>query len=250
MTRSGPIGILGAMPEEVAQLVEELGATRRTHERGGRAYHQGRLFGRDAVVVFSRWGKVAAAATATHLLIEHGVQELLFTGVAGGADPSLRVGDVVVASGLVQHDMDASPLFPRHEVPLLGVARFGVPQALQQRALEAARAWLARPEALAPEFGVTAPRAVAGEVASGDKFFAHAGELQALRARLPDVACVEMEGAAVAQVAYEYGVPLTVIRTLSDAADEAAPVDFLRFVQAVASRASHGIVRELLERGA
>ena len=244
----GPIGILGAMPEEVAHLVEALGATRRTQERGGRAYHRGELFGHDVVMVFSRWGKVAAAATATHLLLEYGVRELVFTGVAGGADPSLRVGDVVVASGLVQHDMDASPLFPRHEVPLLGVTRFAVPQALQHRALEAARAYLASPEARVPEFGVTHPRAVAGEVASGDKFFARAEELAALRARLPDVACVEMEGAAVAQVAYEYGVPLTVIRTLSDAADEAAPVDFLRFVQAVASRTSHGIVRALLER--
>lgn len=244
----GPIGVLGAMPEEVALLVEALGATRRTQARGGRAYHRGQLFGHDAVVVFSRWGKVAAAATATHLLVEYGVRELLFTGVAGGADPSLRVGDVVVASSLVQHDMDASPLFARHEIPLLGVTRFEVPQALQQRALEAARAYLAGAEAQAPELGVRSPRAVAGAVASGDKFFARADELGALRARLPGVACVEMEGAAVAQVAYEYGVPLTVIRTLSDAADEAAPVDFLRFVQAVASRTSHGIVRALLER--
>ena len=235
------------MPEEVAHLVEEMGPSRRTHERGGRAYHVGRLFGADAVVVFSRWGKVAAAATATHLLVEHGVRELLFTGVAGGADPSLRVGDVVVASGLVQHDMDASPLFPRHEIPLLGVTHFSVPDALQQRALAAARASGLARKARAPEFGVLSPRAVAGEVASGDKFFARAEELQALRARLPGVACVEMEGAAVAQVAHEYGVPLTVLRTLSDAADEAAPVDFLRFVQAVASRYSHGIVRALLE---
>ena len=247
MTRA-PLGILGAMPEEVAHLVEELGPTRRTQEGGGRTYHAGRLFGRDAVVVFSRWGKVAAAATATHLLVEHGVRELLFTGVAGGADPTLRVGDVVVASTLVQHDMDASPLFPRHEIPLLGVTRFAVPEALQRRALAAAQAFLASPAAKAPGFGVLSPRAVCAEVASGDKFFAHAGELQALRARLPGVACVEMEGAAVAQVAHEYGVPLTVIRTLSDAADEGAPVDFVRFVQAVASRYSHGIVRALLER--
>jgi adenosylhomocysteine nucleosidase len=245
------IGIMGAMREEVDGLAEELGASRRTEVRGGRAYHRGTLFGREVVVVYSRIGKVAAAATATHLLVEYGVRELVFTGVAGGADPSLRVGDVVVASALWQHDMDASPLFPRHEVPLLGLSTFRVGEAQRARAVEAARRFLAEPGALPPalveEFSLGGARVVEGEVASGDKFFARSDELAALRERLPNVACVEMEGAAVAQVCHEYGVPLTVIRTLSDAADEGAPVDFLRFVQQVARRYTHGILRHLLQ---
>jgi adenosylhomocysteine nucleosidase len=239
------------MQEEVALLIEQMGSTRHTSTRGGRSYHRGELWGHEAVVVFSRWGKVAAAATATHLLVEHGVTELLFTGVAGGADPALRVGDVVVASQLVQHDMDASPLFARHEIPLLGVAHFDLEPERRSRALGAARRFLVRkdalPESLAREFHLHQARAVEGAVASGDKFFAGVQELEALRARLPHVACVEMEGAAVAQVAHEYGVPLTVIRTISDTANEAAPVDFTRFVEQVASRYSHGILQELLQ---
>ena len=234
------------MQEEIAGLVEAMGPGRREQTRGGRTYHRGTLFGVDAVVAFSRWGKVAAATTATHLVVAEGVSEVVFTGVAGGADRALHVGDVVVASELVQHDMNAEPLFPRHEIPLLGLSRFATDEARRHRALEAAARFLAAPPAAAARFGIAAPRAVAGAIASGDKFFADAAELAEVRARLPGLACVEMEGAAVAQVCHEYGVPLTVIRTISDAADEGAPADFAAFVREVASRYSVGIVRELL----
>jgi adenosylhomocysteine nucleosidase len=245
------VGVMGAMREEVAGLLEAMGPGRREEQRGGRTYHLGTLFGHEAVVVFSRWGKVAAATTAAHLAVEYGVSEVLFTGVAGGVDPGLHVGDVVVASALWQHDMDARPFFPRHEVPLLGRSTFPIAPERRAAAVAAARAFLAEPGALhaawVEEFRLHAPRVVEGEVASGDKFFASREDVEALRARLPGVACVEMEGAAVAQVCHEYGLPLTVIRTLSDAADEHAAFNVLRFLEEVASRYSVGILRHLLQ---
>ena len=239
------IGIMGAMQEEVGGLIAAMDAPVAS-EHGGRTYWRGRLFGHEAVVVFSRWGKVAAATTATHLIVAEGVDELLFTGVAGGADPSLHVGDVVIASSLVQHDMNAEPLYPRHEIPLLGVSAFPVDEARQRRALDAANRFLAHPPTTAAAFGIEAPVAIAGPIASGDRFVASSADLAELCARLRGLACVEMEGAAVAQVCHEYGVPLTVIRTISDSADEGAPLDFARFVREVAGPWSVGIVRELL----
>lgn len=234
------IGIMGAMLEEVRGLLDEMGPGVEISEAGGRTYHRGRLFGREAVVAFSRWGKVAAATTATHLIVAHGVEEIVFTGVAGAADPSLAVGDVVVASSLIQHDMDARPLYPRHEIPLLGQTAFAVEGPRLDRALAAARQYLA---------GRQGRKAVAGAIASGDRFFASRADLEELLGRLPDIACVEMEGAAVAQVCHEYGVPLTVIRTISDAGDEEAPMDFTRFVEEIASGTAHGILERLLGSG-
>jgi adenosylhomocysteine nucleosidase len=239
------IGIMGAMQQEVAGLFEAMGPGRASTVHGGRTYWRGELFGREVVVVFSRWGKVAAATTATHLLVAEGVDELIFTGVAGAVDPSLRPGDVVVATSLVQHDMNAAPLFPRHEIPLLGIGAFPTETRRRALALAAAERFLADPPAAAATFGIDSPRARPGAIASGDRFFADAEALDELRRRLPGLACVEMEGAAVAQVCHEYEVPLTVIRTISDAADEAAPIDFARFVGEVASRYSVGILRSL-----
>jgi len=239
------IGIMGAMQEEVGGLIAAMEQPRAS-EHGGRTYWRGTLFGHEAVVVFSRWGKVAAATTATHLVVAEGVDELIFTGVAGAADPALRVGDVVIASSLVQHDMNAEPLFPRHEIPLLGISEFPGDPDRTRRALEAANRFLAHPPPAAARFGIEAPVAIAGPVASGDRFIAGKAELAEICARLRGLACVEMEGAAVAQVCHEYGVPLTVIRTISDAADEGAPLDFARFVREVAEPWSVGIVREFL----
>src|SRR6266404_8023002 len=117
------LAIVSAMPEEIAGVLQAL-ADVRIQEFGRRQFHTGSLHGTEVVVVFSRWGKVAAAATVTQLLSSYPVTGLVFGGVAGGVRPDLAIGDIVVATDLVQHDMDASPLFPRYEVPLLGKARF------------------------------------------------------------------------------------------------------------------------------
>src|SRR5262249_1889441 len=160
-----------------------------------------------------------AATTATCLVTRFGVTELVLTGVAGATGAGLSVGDVVVATALYQHDMDARPLFPRHEIPLLGLSRVETDPAVRRRCVAAAAAFLAEalgsrvPAAGRAEFGIRAPKVVEGEVATGDKFFADRADLAALAARLPGVRCVEMEGAAVGQVCHEYGVPLGVVRT-------------------------------------
>jgi len=240
------IGLIGALHQELAAVLARLPDERRQRV-GGRDFWAGHWHGHDVVAVLSRVGKVAAATTATALIERFGVGRIVFTGVAGGVGAGLRVGDVVVASGFVQHDMDASPLFPRHEVPLYGRARFDTDPALSDALAEAARAVLARPgEALGAdavaEFGLRAPRVHRGLVASGDRFVATAGESAALRRALPDALAVEMEGAAVAQVCHDYGVPFAALRTVSDRADDAAHVDFMRFIDQVASRYSAAVL--------
>lgn len=246
------IGIVSAMSEEIDALVAEMDATTAVYHAGRRTYHTGLLWGRPATLVFSRWGKVAAATTATHLITQFGIGQLIFTGVAGAADPQLRVGDVVVGNRLRQHDMDGRPLFARHEIPLLGVTAFETDSRLRQALLVAARRFLTRdlPAELQPElraeFRIAGPKAVQGEIASGDRFIAGRAQLERLRAELPGLSCVEMEGAAVAQVCCEYGVPFAIVRTISDSADEHAATAFPEFVRHVAGIYSHGILRNFL----
>src|SRR6266702_6190074 len=135
------LAIVSAMPEEIAGVLQALTDVR-IQEFGRRQFHNGSLLGVEVVVVFSRWGKVAAAATVTQLLSSYPVTRLVFGGVAGGARTGLAIGDIVVATELVQHDMDASPLYPRYEVPLLGKARFAADPALSGQIAAAARTFL------------------------------------------------------------------------------------------------------------
>src|SRR5687768_14141049 len=117
------IAIVSAMREELQALHEDL-LDARIECAAGRHFHLGTLHGHDAVLVLAGIGKVAAATTAAVLLDRFEVDALLFTGVAGGLGERVRVGDVVIGDALLQHDLDASPIFPRWEVPLTGKARF------------------------------------------------------------------------------------------------------------------------------
>lgn len=246
------LGIVAALHEEIADLLAEMAPGARIERIGMRDYHVGRLHGQDCVVVLARIGKVAAAATTAALIHRFEVTEVVFTGVAGGLAHGLSVGDVVIADTLTQHDMDASPLFPRFEVPLLGRTAFDAEPTLRDALAQAARGWIAEELAvqvsagLRDELQMTAPRVHVGQIASGDRFVSSAGEVERLRDSLPQALAVEMEGAALAQVCHEYGVPFAVMRTLSDAADDTAHVDFPRFLRDVASHYSHGILRRFL----
>jgi len=237
--REGRIAIMGAMREEIEALeacLEDVSLER----RAGREFHLGRLDGQELVLVRSGIGKVAAAATATLLLGTYEARALLFTGVAGGLGAGVNVGDVVVARALLQHDMDASPLFPRWEVPLTGCTRFAADAAWTQRLARACRA-------LAASGMLAAGAAVhEGLVVSGDRFVAARAESDALRTLLPDALAVEMEGAAVAQVCRDFGRPFALVRTISDRADDEAHGDFLRFVREFAAPFSRDIVRAVL----
>ncbi len=232
------IGILSALPEELQALLDLMPDERRT-ALAGREFWQGHLHGVDVVAVVCGIGKVAAATTATLLWQRFGVTGLVFTGVAGGLGEGVRVGDIVVANALLQHDMDAFPLFPRYEMPGYGRSRFSVHTEWQTRLAHAARTVLDElPQRLSADtlhrFHLYHPQVHEGLVISGDRFVATSSESAALRAALPDALAVEMEGAAVAQVCHDAGLPLAVIRTISDRADDSAHVDFGRFVQQVA----------------
>ncbi|MFK7959669.1 MAG: 5'-methylthioadenosine/adenosylhomocysteine nucleosidase [Phycisphaerales bacterium] len=249
--RHGPIGLMGAMPEEIAGLLATPGAALETVERGGRQYAVGRLFDHDVVVVHARCGKVAAATTATDLIVHFGCREIIFTGVAGRVATTLRIGDVVIATELIQHDMDATPIFPRYEVPLTGRSRFAACPARLPRATAAAERFLGGPAiAQLPDdvrrtLALDTPVVHRGLITSGDQFFAAAEDVARLRQELPDAMCVEMEGAAVAQVAADFDVPVTVIRTISDGADDDAPDDFWRALTAIGAAWSHGILETM-----
>ncbi len=188
------------------------------------------------------------------MLIERfGVTHVLFTGVAGSGDAGVNVGDIVVAEALLQYDMDASPLFPRFQVPLTGLSHFASDQFMSSAVAQAANDFLAQDletavnEVERREFGLVAPRVHRGLVASGDQFISSATHIGALGRELPGLLAVEMEGAAVAQVCFELGVPFAVIRTISDNANEAAPTDFMRFVTSVASKYAYHIVMRFCE---
>ena len=227
------IAIVSAMREELSAVLA-LMPDEHKEVVAGREFWRGHLHGQEVVAVLSRIGKVAAATTATVLIERFGVGRIVFTGVAGGLAPGVSVGDIVVADSFLQHDLDASPIFPKYEVPLYGLSRFSANPQLSAQLAAAAR------EALP---GVTLHR---GLVISGDRFVATTAESRALQSALPEAMAVEMEGAAIAQVCHDYGLPFAAVRTISDRADDAAHVDFTRFIQEVASRYSATIVAALL----
>ncbi|MGA7214626.1 MAG: 5'-methylthioadenosine/adenosylhomocysteine nucleosidase [Terrimicrobiaceae bacterium] len=246
-------GILGAMPHEVA-FMERSMTVRRTVEAGMRTFFEGTWAGQEVVLVLSRVGKVSASITTLLLLERFGVTHIVFTGVAGAIEPALRIGDVVVAERLVQHDMDASPLpaFQRFEIPLLGTIFFeaGLCDEACQAAIHYTQGDFLRDVTVEKRaaFGMDQPPKVyRGLVASGDQFLADPRKTAELREALPGLLCAEMEGAAVAQVCHEMGgIPNAIIRVISDQADHSAAVDFLRFVDDVAEYLTGGIVQSLL----
>jgi len=247
------IGVLGAMSEEIALLRNGL-ENPQVQTRGMRDYWQGSLFGRSVVLAFSRWGKVASASTVTTLIESFEVDLVVFTGVAGALAPDLDIGDIVIAESLMQRDMDASALpgIKLFEIPLLGVENFPIEKRLVDLATESARRYLTEdlpndvPSELLHEFGIVQPKVHTGLIISGDQFVASTEAQSKIKRAIPAALCVEMEGAAVAQVCYEHDVPVAVVRAISDKADHSAVMNFPRFVDKVASHFTCGIVREFI----
>ena len=247
------IGIMGAMPEEINGVIRLL-TDREEIRLGMRTYYTGQLNGVKTVVVFSRWGKVAAATTVSTLILHFDVSEIIFTGVSGAIAPGLNAGDIVVGKRLIQHDMDGRPLMKQFEIPLLGIQYIEAQPAVLERAVKAVQALLDGDHLLSAigekelrAFGITKPKVVVGDIASGDRFFASSKVKEDLLQKLPGILCVEMEGAAVAQVCYEYNVPFTILRTISDTADEQSHIDFPAFIEKVSNRYSVEIVEILFK---
>lgn len=246
------IAILSALPQEQQGLVHAMSGAQAT-AHAGRMFWRGHLLGHEVVCALSGIGKVAAATTATALIERFGVRRIAFTGVAGGLGEGVRVGDVVVASEYLQHDMDASPLFARWEMPGYGRTRLACDAQMTAALLAASQACVADAgDELRAAHATSVPRAHQGLIASGDQFVGTASASQALDSGLRGaghaVLAVEMEGAAVAQACLDYGVPFAAMRTISDRADDSAHVDFAEFVRTVASRYALRIMQDFLAR--
>ena len=250
MNTTAPLAIMSALPEELSTLLD-LMPDEQMQSWGGRQFWCGHWQQQPVVLVLSGIGKVAAAATTAWLLAQFRPRALLFTGVAGGLGPGVAVGDLVVASRCAQHDMDASPLFPRHELPGYGCSHLPTDPDLTQalvaastQALAQRSTWLAADTVKQLDLGV--PRVWCGDIVTGDRFVSTATESQALREAFEQALAVDMESAAVAQVCHDAGVPLAVIRTVSDRADDEAHRDFPVFLHQVARHYSAQVVTHWL----
>ncbi|TXL73774.1 5'-methylthioadenosine/adenosylhomocysteine nucleosidase [Vineibacter terrae] len=241
---TAPLGVLSAIPEELAQLDEAAGDT---HRIGELAFTRGAIAGRSAVFVECGIGKVNAAIAATLLLTRFDCRALLFCGVAGGLDPAYGVGDVVIGARNLQHDygtLVAGEIRTYQPgVPWLSgrdrTPGYDLPPDLLARLGTAAEA-LALPPLPAAVTGAAGrvPRVVLGTILSGDTFLNCDATRQRLHATF-DAAAVEMEGGAVAQVCRRFGdVPFVNVRCLSDLAGASSHLDFRTFLPAAAHLAA------------
>lgn len=224
------IGIIGAMEEEIELLHRHV--EKASHfVKAGIAYYEGRFHGKEVIFCKSGVGKVNAAV-CTQVLLDAGASCVLFTGVAGALDPSLQIGDIVISTSCIQHDVDVTPLgFKRGVIPYQPRSEFPADKALIKLADEAANA-------LFPG------RSMKGKILSGDQFIASRSIVEELRDTMGG-ACAEMEGAAVAQVCDMNGVPYVVIRSMSDKADGSAHVNFPEFTMQ-ASENSFLMIQEMV----
>ncbi len=239
---------MGAMPEEMDKIIDAIN-NKEIIERGSRIYYRGNLFGQEVVAVFSRWGKVAAATTATNMILEFKVDRIVFTGVAGAISPELNVGDIVIGQRLFQHDMDARPLMRRFEIPLTGKTSFESIHQNVETMSQAVHNFLKKNKdfrKILNEQNIVNPKMLIGDIASGDLFISSTTMKLALSKNLPSVLCAEMEGAAVAQVCDDYGIPLVVVRVISDSADEEAHTSAIGFVNQHAGDYSLSILKEYI----
>ena len=245
------LAIVSALLDEQKGLLDQLQHPTK-HVRAGRTFWCGQWAGHKVVLVLSKVGKVAAASTTATLIEAFGAERVLFTGVAGGIGDGVKVGDVVVANAFIQHDMDSGPLFPRYEIPLYGRATLDCDAALSALLLEAVNAGLVGVgDHFHRKILLTEPGVHRGLIASGDQFVCNPAAVDAIRAGLQFAGhqplAVEMEGAAVAQVCFDYGIPFAAVRTISDRADADAHMDFSAFVQQVASPYALAIVSQFMQ---
>ena len=247
------IGIMAAMHEELNRIVAMLSDI--SEEKvGHKLVYLGKLNNKKVVVVFSGWGKVAAASTSTMLIERYSISQLIFTGVAGGIHSSLNIGDIVIGTSFVQHDMDCAGVLgiKRFEIPLLSLTEISSSEALQIQSEQAANKYLNSDlvsdvnKAELENLKISTPIIYKGLIASGDQFISSQEKLQELQSALPDLLAVEMEGAAVAQVAHEYDLPFIVIRIISDKANDDSLLDFPRFIEKIASHFTAGIINRLV----
>ena len=206
------IAIMGAMPEEVAPILEKLGEYKTT-KYADNEYYEATYNGVEVVVAYSKIGKVFSTLTASTMIQYFGCDKLLFSGVAGGINPSLKIGDLIVASKLSQHDLD--------------ITAFGHPMGFVPGGsvyVEADKNLIKLSKDVASELGKTVQE---GIIATGDQFVHNEG--------IKDNAdALEMEGASVAVVCNALNVPFFILRAISDTADTDASFSFDEFMESSA----------------
>lgn len=210
------IGIIGAMEEEVAHLKEAM-QVEETVERAAMTFVKGKLDGKDVVVVRSGIGKVNAGICAQILADLFEVDTLINTGVAGSLDAALDIGDIVISTDAVQHDMDVSALGdPVGQIPRMDTFAFPADERLVQLAVQAN-------EEANPDI-----HTFTGRVVSGDQFVSDGAVKERLVTQF-QAKCTEMEGAAIAQAAYLNKISCVIIRAISDKADNSSTMDYAAF---------------------
>jgi adenosylhomocysteine nucleosidase len=226
-------GLIGAMREEVLLLKKDI-QNLKTEQFGSREFYSGTIGNHELVMCLSGWGKVAAASTATTLINHYQVDQLVFIGLAGSVQAHLNIGDIVVGNQLIQHDVDLSRLdgFPTVKSPFWKTFAFDIfPESGEKAILAVDKFLLNLRNGDYPNIHSNYnPTVYVGAIGTGDQFIASKEGKVRINERFPQVLCTEMEGAAIAQVGADYQVPCTVIRVISDKADEDAHDSFAKFL--------------------
>lgn len=235
------VGIIGAMDEELNLIKKEI-VIEQVDTIAERVFTQGKIKGLPVVLVRAGVGKVNAATTAEILVYSFKTDLVIFTGVAGGVNPKLGIGDIVISERVIHHDyglitpdkfspFDTTGFFANRQLIVLAVA------AVKQVAFSAIPEEITKKPPRIPVY-------LLGRIVTGDQFIASEEKRQWLEKTFR-ADCVEMEGAAVAQVCTMHKVPFVIIRCLSDLANEKADVDFDKFV-GYAAKNSSSIVLEMI----
>ena len=210
------IGIIGAMDEEVEQIVEAM-EVERQETKAQMTFKAGKLNGKDVVVVRRGIGKVNAAVCTQILVDDFGVDAVINTGIAGSLKNEIDITDVVISDDVLHHDMDATGFgYELGQIPRMDTLSFKADERLIKLAKESC-------EKVIPQVGVHV-----GRIVSGDQFISD----KEVKTKISDNFngfCTEMEGAAIAQAAYLNKVPFVILRAISDKADDSATMDYPAF---------------------
>ena len=210
------IGIIGAMEVEVASLKSAMKVSRML-KKAQMEFLEGELEGCQAVVVRSGIGKVNAAVCTQILVDEVGVDGVINTGIAGSLKAEINIGDIVLSTDVLHHDMDATGFgYPLGQIPQMDAFSFQADEQMRKLAKEVC-------EEVNPEI-----RVFEGRVVSGDQFISSREVKDKIKENF-DGCCTEMEGAAIAQTAYLNQIPFVIIRAISDKADDSATMDYPTF---------------------
>ncbi len=210
------IGIIGAMDVEVEKLKQDMEIQGTLH-KAGMEFCQGILKGKSAIIVRSGIGKVNAAVCTQILADEFAVDAVINTGIAGSLNADINIGDVVISTDVVHHDVDAVNFgYPLGQIPQMDTFSFLADEFLAGKAKEVC-------EKVNPQI-----RVFRGRVVSGDQFIADRAAKNRIQENFHGF-CTEMEGAAIAQTAYLNQIPFVIIRAISDKADDSATMDYPAF---------------------